>query len=94
MPPKSARKRQLDLNLEKAREAKRSRESGEGTSSAAEIEVRSERSGTNVEQDQPDDLAGLLAITEDAADTDDEAVDPTFDLESSMKSDVNHIIET
>ena len=25
------------------------------------------------------------------ADTDDEAVDPTFDLDSSMKSDVDHI---
>ena len=36
-------------------------------------------------------IAGLLAMTEDAADTDDEAVDPTFDLDSSMKSDVDHI---
>ena len=30
-------------------------------------------------------------MTEDAAYTDDEAVDPTFDLDSSMKSDVDHI---
>ena len=30
-------------------------------------------------------------MTEDAADTDDEAVDPMFDLDSSMKSDVDHI---
>ena len=34
---------------------------------------------------------GLLAMTEDAVDTDNEAVDPTFDLDSSMKSDVDHI---
>ena len=61
------------------------------TVSAAEIEVRSERNGTDVEQAEPVDLAGLLAMTEDAADTDDEAVDPTFDLDSSMKSDVDHI---
>ena len=52
----------------------------------AEIEVQSEV----VEQDEPVDLAGLLAMTEDAADT---TVDPTFDLDSSLslKSDVDHI---
>ena len=44
-----------------------------------------------MEQDEPVDLAGLLAMTEDAADTDDEAVDPTFDLDWSIKSDVDHI---
>ena len=53
--------------------------------------MRSERNGTDVEQDEPVDLAGILAMTEDAADTGDEAVDPTFDLDSSMKSDVDHI---
>ena len=53
MPPKSARKRQLELSLEKAREKKRRRELGEETSSAAEIEGRSKRSGTNVEYDKP-----------------------------------------
>ena len=58
----------------------------------AEIEVRSEHSGTDVEQDEPVDLAGLLEMTEDATVTDDEAVDPTFDLDSSMKSDVDHIL--
>ena len=52
--------------------------------------MRSERNGTDMEQDEPVDLAGLLAMTEDAADTD-EVVDPTFDLDSSMKSDVDHI---
>ena len=39
------------------------------------------------------DLARLLAMA-DAADNDDEAVDPTFNLDSSIKSDVYHIIET
>ena len=32
-------------------------------------------------------------MSEDALDVDDEAVDPTFDLESSMNSDTDHIIE-
>ena len=56
IPPKYARKRQLELSLEKAREEKRRRELGEGTSSAAEIEVRSERSGTEVEYGKPMDF--------------------------------------
>ena len=32
-------------------------------------------------------------MTDDAMDTDDEAADPTFDLDLSMKSDVDHMIE-
>jgi len=50
MPPKTARKRQLELSLEKAREEKRRRESGEGTSNAAETEVRTGCIGANVEE--------------------------------------------
>ena len=57
----------------------------------AEIEVRSERNGNDVEQDEPIDLAELLVMAVDAVDTDDEAVVPTFNLDSSMKSDVHHI---
>lgn len=49
MPPKSAKKRQRELILEKARDKKRRRESGEGTSRSAKIEVRTERSGTDDE---------------------------------------------
>ena len=89
MLPKSARKRQRDLSLVKAREKKRRRESGEGVSSVAEIDVRIERRGTDGEQDKPADLDRLLVMTEDAADTDDEAVD----LDSSMKSDVDLMVE-
>ena len=39
MPPKSKRKLQLQESLEKAREVKMKRSSGEGTSSSAETEV-------------------------------------------------------
>ena len=52
---------------------------------------RSECRGTDLEQGEPVDLAGLIAMEKDAADTGDEAVDPTFDLDSNMKSDVDHI---
>ena len=41
-----------------------------------------------------DDLAQLVSISEDVLDTDDEAVDPSFDLDSSMKSDVDHLEES
>ena len=43
---------------------------------------RSECCGTDLEQDEPVDLAGLTAMEKDAADTGDEAVDPTFNLDS------------
>ena len=77
--------------LEKAREVKSRRMSGEGTSSTAEIEVQTERGGTD---DDTGELTGLLAMPGTALDTDDEAVDPTFDLDSSMKSDTDHIMES
>ena len=46
------------------------------------VRLKSRCNCTDVEQDEPVDLAGLLAMTEDDADTDDEAVVPTFDLDS------------
>ena len=91
MPPKTAKKRQQELVLEKAREVKSRRMSGEGTSSTAVIEVQTERGGTD---DDTGELTGLLAMPGTALDTDDEAVDPTFDLDSSMKSDTDHIMES
>ena len=33
-------------------------------------------------------------MSEDALDTEDETVDPSFDLDSSMKCDVDHLIES
>ena len=84
------KKRQWKLILEKAREVKRRRESGEGTSSTTEIEVRMERGGTD---DKPGWLAGLLAMPGTALDTDEAAVDPTFAVDSSMKSDADHIMK-
>lgn len=81
MPPKDKWKSQLEFNAEKAREAKRQRELGEGST---EIELRS---GTEAH-------AGLVAMSEEALDTEDESVDPTFDLDSSIKSDVDHIVKS
>lgn len=50
----------------------------------AEIELRS---GTEAH-------AGLVVMSEEALDTEDESVDPTFDLDSSIKSDVDHIVKS
>ncbi len=91
MPPKS-KKRQLELNAEKARDtrkAKKRRVSGED---GAESEVRSGDEGT---EDPEDELTGLgVSVSEDALDTEDEAVDPTLDLDSSMKADTDHFVES
>jgi len=46
------------------------------------IEMRSEHSGTDVEHNEPVDLPGVLTMTEDAIN--DEIVNPTFDLDSSI----------
>ena len=81
MPPKNKRKLQIVDSLERARESKRSRKSGEGSSSSTVTEVRSERFGVDTEDVT---LAQLIVMPEDALDTDDETVDPSFDLDSSM----------
>ena len=91
MPPKSKKRRQCEFSLENAREAKRGRETGEDASNSTEIEVRSGNGGAEA---QKDELARLVSMSEDALDTEDEAVDPTFDLDSSMKSDTDHMVES
>jgi len=54
MPPKSARKRQQELILVKAREAKIRRESGDGTYTTTEIELQTECGGTD---DEPEGVS-------------------------------------
>ena len=62
------------------------RESGEGTSGGAETEMRSEHEDESMFLD-------LATMSDDALDTEDETVDPTFESDSIMKSDVDHVIE-
>ena len=56
-------------------------ESRKGTSSAV---------GTDDVSDSS--LSQLIAMHEDALDTDDETVDPSFDLNSSVRSDSDHLV--
>ena len=38
-------------------------------------------------------LSGLLSINEDEIDTEDEFVDPSFDLDNSVRNDYDHLVE-
>lgn len=44
--------------------------------------------------DQPASLEDLAAMSDEALDTMDEDIDPSFDLDSSIKSDSSHLMET
>ena len=77
-------------NMESAREEKRRRDSDEATSSGALTEVRTECASADIEDGT---LAQLMSMPEDALDTDDETVDPTFDLDSSMTADVDFTVD-
>lgn len=85
MPPKSTRKRQLEECLKKARDVKRSRE---GTSSVAGDGLESEQLYGDVSE-----ISDLMGLSQDALDTDDEAVDPSFNLDSSLKGDQDFLAD-
>ena len=87
---KSARKRQIQASLQKAREYRRRRVSSDNSVTATPITSASaaERSV------KPSDMVGLLFMSESALDTDNEDVDPSFDLDASMKSDSDHMIKS
>ena len=68
--------------MEKARGEKRRLESEEGTS------------GRGSSQLNVSDLSELLVMSEDALDTDNESIDPSFNADESLQDDIEHIIET
>ena len=76
MPPKSTKKRQREGNLEKAREEKRRRSAGESSTEIAE-------SGAASHEDDVNDMADLLDVSIHELDTDNEDIDPSFDLDAS-----------
>ena len=85
MPPKTKRQRQLGESLFKARNEKKC-ESGEGTSSDVENQP-----GVG---DDIREISELAQMLDDALNTEDESIDPTFDLDSSIKVDYNHMMES
>lgn len=89
MPPKSQKRKRLQLNLQKARESKRAHftevDSPEAHSSHSD--------GRHEERNEPEDISDLLNLSHDAIDTENEEIDPSFDLDSSIKSDSEHAVE-
>ena len=73
--------------LRKGKGNKRIQTVGEGTSDNADNEVQS------VAEPRESDLSGLLSMSDDALDTEDENANPSFDLDASIKSDVDHLAE-
>ena len=97
MPPKSKRQRTYEENLEKARESKRICLSGETTLVTSAQEPSLDDRDLNTAQPQrvePQELIDWLNLSVDALDTEDESVDPSFDMDSSIKSDSGHMTET
>ena len=90
MPPKKKRQQKLEKSLEKAREAKRRR------TEAGSAVPTSESTTVTIADDggEPSGLSQLLTMSDDALDTEDEQKDPTFDLDSSLKEDIDHVTET
>ncbi len=77
--------RKLNPNLKKRDRRKRAwtRQDRPKGCESAEIEVRSEHGGVD---NQDNDLSWLATMSDDALDTEDEAVDPAFDLDWSAWS--------
>ena len=74
MPTKSKQQHHVRSSLEKARNTKRRRVSDTEASGSGKIETRTAA-------EQVDDLDTLVTMSGDALDTDDEEVDPSFDLD-------------
>ena len=88
MSPKLKRQRQFEDSLVLAREKKL-----RCCSDQDESMIKDQFSGTTDEfRTEPEGLAKLL-VCDDALDTEDEDVDPSFDLDSNLKSDSDHIID-
>ena len=89
MPPKSTWKRKRELSIQKARDAKRRRPAGEYLTEAAESEAGPSGNQTV----EVSDMAELLDVSIDEEEADNEVTDPSFDLDASMNSDCEHMIE-
>ena len=90
MPRKSKLKRRVENSLSHARDAKRScTEVGESSRGTDQLQ-RSRSSSAS----RPERLEELLELSDEALDTDNEEIDPSFDLDTSLRSDTDHMVET
>ena len=86
MPPKSNRKKQLAECLQKGREVKRSKQDD-----SSQAEGGQEGEGLHGDVLDIDDL---MELSQDALNTSRESVDPSFNLDSSVKSDDDFVSES
>ena len=86
MLPNTVKEKQTQISLEKARQATRRRALSENSFETADFEQ--ERYVKVV------DFTDLLTMSEDALDTENQEIDPTFDLDASIKSKSAYLIET
>lgn len=75
--------------LEKAGEAKRRQTEAGSKAVATEMAIRMIANN----EGEPSGLTQVLVMPDDALDTEDEQKDYTFDLDSSLKEDKDHITE-
>ena len=90
MPRKSKRKLSVEQSLKHAREVKKRRaDEGEFSRRPAEgdLFIRSSVASTK----EPEGLQELLDLSIEALYTDNEDVDPSFDLDASLRSDTSHM---
>lgn len=93
MPRKSKRKLQSENAAKVGRGTKIRRQLSEGAASSIE-NVDNPADHEAMLRDGPEGLADLVMMSDEALDTDDEEVDPSFDLDSSVTTDKQHIMET
>lgn len=80
----------MEAKLAKGRESIMLRKS---SGSSATTSAHATENRNLAEINHPTCLEDLTVMSGDALDTDDEKVDPTFDLDESMKSDSDHLVE-
>ena len=96
MPPKTKRSKKGSVNLTRARAHINRQVLRDNSSVVVDNECQIERNNEMEITREPecDTMEELLDLSREAEDTDDEDADPSFDLNSSVKSDTQHQIET
>ena len=88
MPPKTKKQKMLEDRVKKARSGRWKENYGENAYSFVEENDRLDGDDLEVSG-----LSELLAMSDEALDTDDECKDPSFDINDSLASDLDYSIE-
>ena len=96
MPPKTKRSKKGSVNLTRARPHINRQVLRDNSSVVVDNECQNERNNEMEITHEPEceTMEELLDLSREAEDTDDEDTNPSIDLNSSVKSDTQHQIET